>query len=85
VKLKESAAEPKQEPLVGNKNIGGQNPQVQQLDVPRKADVRQEPPVPVEPAVVPSASVPEKKEPKDIIQQVRVNELRYCTAVSAAP
>lgn len=76
----EGAAKPKQEPLAGSKDTGGQVPQIQQveqLDLPRKPDVRQEPPVPVEPAAVPSASVPEKKEAKDIIQQVRVNKLCY--------
>jgi hypothetical protein len=73
-KLNEGGADPKKETLVGNKDADGQNPQVQQLDLPRKPDVRQEPPVPVEPAAVPSASVPEKKEPKEIIQQVRANK-----------
>jgi hypothetical protein len=80
VELNEGAANPKQELLAENKDSGGQNPQIQQAeqpDLPRKPDVRQEPPVPVEPAAVPSASVPEKKESKDIIQQVRVNKLHY--------
>lgn len=70
VKLNEGGADPKKEALGGNKDTDGQNPQVQQLDLPRKPDVRQEPPVPVEPAALPSASVPEKKEPKEIIQQI---------------
>jgi hypothetical protein len=80
VKLNEPAANPKQEPRI--KDISGQDLQIQQagqLDLPRNPDIRQEPPVPVEPAA-PSASVPEKKEPKDMIQQVRVYKLQYCKA-----
>jgi hypothetical protein len=89
VGLTDSAAELKQEPVVGNIDTDGQNfamQQVQQVDLPRKPDVRKEPPVPVEPQAVPSAAVAEKKEEKqekDIIppvlqhgeQQVRMNQL----------
>jgi hypothetical protein len=89
VRLKYSSAELKHESLVGNIDTGGQNLPIQQLkqvDLPKKPDVRQEPPVPVEPQAVPSAAVAEKKEEKqekDIIppvlqhgeQQVRMNQL----------
>jgi hypothetical protein len=89
VRLKDSASELKQEPLVGNIDTGGQNlqiQQVQQVDVARKPDVRQEPPVPVEPQAVPSVAIAEKKDKeqeRDIIppalqhgeKQVRMNQL----------
>jgi hypothetical protein len=96
VKLKDSAAKSKEDLLVGNTDTGGQNLPVQ-VDPPRKPDVRQEPPVPVEPQAVPSIEVAEKKEEKQeklVIppvlqhgeQQVRMNQLHcHCISVSAIP
>jgi hypothetical protein len=98
VKLKESAAEPKQEALVEKTHTSGQHvpvDQVKQPDVARKPDVRQEPPVPVEPL---SGAVVEEKEvnqEKDVIpaalqdgeQQVRMNTALsfYCSFVILCP
>lgn len=100
VKLKESAAEPKQEALAEKIHTSGQNvpiEQVKQPDIARKPDVRQEPPVPVEPPAVHSGAVVEKKkvkQEKDVVpaalqhgeQQVGMNSLHYhFTAGSVTP
>lgn len=82
VRPKDSTAELKQQPVLGNIDTNGQNLPIQQVDLPKKPHVRQEPPVPVEPQAVPSAAVAEKK---DIIppvlqdgkQQVRMNHLQF--------
>jgi hypothetical protein len=90
VKLKESAAEPKQQALA-EKIQSGQNvpkEQVKQPDLARKPDVRQEPPVPVEPPAVQAGAVVQEKEvkqEKDMVpaalqhnkQQVGINPLCY--------
>ncbi|XP_021928543.1 putative sodium-coupled neutral amino acid transporter 10 [Zootermopsis nevadensis] len=67
VRPKDSTAELKQQPVLGNIDTNGQNLPIQQVDLPKKPHVRQEPPVPVEPQAVPSAAVAEKK---DIIPPV---------------
>ena len=91
VKLKDSAAEPKQEVLAEKIHASGQNvpiEQVKQPDMERKPDVRQEPPVPVEPPAEQLGAVVEKKEvqqDKDAVpaalqhgkQQVGLNSLHY--------
>jgi hypothetical protein len=91
VKLKESAAEPKQEALAENIPTNGQNVPIEQgkqPDIVRKPDIRQEPPVPVEPPAVHAGAVVEEKEvkqEKDVVpaalqhgkQQVGMNPLRF--------
>jgi len=93
VKLKESAAEPKQEALDEKMPIE----QVKQQDIARKPDIRQEPPVPVEPAAVQAGAEGEEKkvkQEKDVVpaalqhskQQVGMNPLHYhFTAGSITP
>jgi len=100
VKLKEGAAEPKQEALDEKLRTSGQNvpvEQVKQPDIARKPDIRQEPPVPVEPHTVQAGAAVEEKEvkqKKDVVpaalqhgeQQVRMNPLHYhFTAGSITP
>lgn len=99
VKLKENAAEPKQEAVDEKIHTNEQNvpvEQVKQPDTARKPDIRQEPPVPVEPpAVQAGADVGQKevKQKKDVPaalqhdeQQVGMNPLCYrFTAGSFTP
>lgn len=73
VKLKESGAEPKQEALAEKMHTSGQNvpvEQVKQPDIARKPNIRQEPPVPVEPAAVQAGAeveVKKVKQEKDVV------------------
>jgi len=100
VKLKESGAEPKQEALDEKMHTSGQNvpiEQVKQPDIARKPNIRQEPPVPVEPAAVQTGAeveVKKVKQEKDVVpaalqhvkQQVGMNPLHYhFTAGSVIP